>query len=133
MLRAVRRVLKPAGRHAFFVITLREGLSAADQERAVDVGREYLPAGPGYPSLIAEAGFVDIEDDDVTPGYLEVLESWVREWTGAASDLIALHGEAEYEDRIARWTSAAELVTEGLLERHLFSANAPPDWADSLD
>ena len=125
MLRAIKRVLKPGGRHAFFVIQLRDGLTSEEATRAIDVGREYLPAGPGYLALLEQAGYTDIVAEDVTDQYLATLHDWVREWRRARDELIDLHGESEFQDRVSRWTSAADLVEEGLLQRFFYASSVP--------
>ena len=60
MLRACQRTLKPGGAIAFAVIAVSDGLTGRGLIAAIEAGPPHVEAGPGYPDLMAAAGFEDV-------------------------------------------------------------------------
>jgi cyclopropane fatty-acyl-phospholipid synthase-like methyltransferase len=124
VLRAKRRVLKPGGHLAFFVIAVADDLTQAERHRAIDAGPDHVASLDGYPKMLDAAGFQAVEFLDVTAEYRITLEAWIREWEAEAAGIIGLVGAGEFEERQGRRHRASAAVDDGLLQRWLISATA---------
>jgi cyclopropane fatty-acyl-phospholipid synthase-like methyltransferase len=69
-LRATRQALRPGGRTAFSVIYPTPGLPPAQARRAVEAGPPHCGLRTSYAGLLRSAGFVDVDEHDLTPAYL---------------------------------------------------------------
>jgi len=125
VLRAVAGVLKSGGRHIFYVIDLKAGITDQERTRAIRDGNDYVDAGSGYEVLMDKAGFVDIDLVDMSENYLTTLEGWVQTWKDDSASLIELFGADEYNDRMRKRQVDITAVREGLLKRHLVSGTKP--------
>lgn len=122
MLRALRNVLKPGGVLGFFVIAIRGGLSAADRRSAEDVGPPQAASERDYPSMLESCGFTQVHTTDVTADYATTTAAWRAAWSSRATEIAALVGVEEFEDRQERRRLAEEGAVRGLLERQLILA-----------
>lgn len=114
-MRAINSVLKPKGRHCFYVITTPQDLTDADRRRlALRDGNDYVESAVPYDSMMRTAGFVDVELTDVTAQFAETLQAWKREWLAEADALVRLLGEEEFNRRITNRTYDIENVDAGL-------------------
>ena len=77
MLRACHRVLRPGGSTAFAVIALTDGLEGDEAAAGIEAGPPFVDAGPGYSTLMAAAGFVDVAIADVTDEYHRTAQAWL--------------------------------------------------------
>jgi cyclopropane fatty-acyl-phospholipid synthase-like methyltransferase len=125
VLRAIDRVLRPGGRLAFAVITFADGITAEEKLWAGGVSPENIDAGPGYPELLAEAGFVDIDVTDVTEQYGATIDAWVAAWDDEAAGIGRLMTAEEFADRQSRLRRSSQAVRRGLRRRYLISATSP--------
>ena len=66
MLRECHRVVKPGGCIAGYVIHTPAGLSAADEQRASELGLDDVTAAAGPEDLMRAAGFSHVIREDVT-------------------------------------------------------------------
>jgi cyclopropane fatty-acyl-phospholipid synthase-like methyltransferase len=125
VLRACRRLLRPGGRLAFTTIYVTPGLDAARHRRAVRAGPFHVAARRPYPELVAQAGFVDITDIDVTDEYAVTQQAWCDATASRAAELRSVMPASELAAAQAdrRLTRAA--IAEGLLRRSLLTAIAP--------
>lgn len=110
---------------SFTVIAAVSGLNEDQRDILLRDGREDLDAGPGYPALLAEAGFVDITVTDVTDEYERVLTAWIRAWETGSVELVELLGEEEFSDRQSRRHRALRSIREGLVVRYWITASKP--------
>ena len=124
-LRATFLALRHGGRTAFTAIFPTTGLTAAENRRAVEAGPPECGLRTSYPSLLRSAGFVEIEERDLTADYhatasrkLEVAEQF-------AGDMIEMLGRQEYELLQADRRLAISAIEAGLLRRSLFVARRP--------
>ena len=119
MMRAINSVLKPNGRHCFYVITTPQALTDADRRRlTLRDGNDYVESPIPYDTMMSTAGFVDVEVVDVTAEYLETLHAWKREWLAEADALIELLGDEEFDRRITNRTYDIENAEAGLNMRY---------------
>jgi len=123
VLRVCNRVLKRGGRIAFLVITAAPDLGAADLERALEVG--HVDAGPGYPTLLEQAGFERVGIQDVTTGYGDTLANWYQAYNEETEALTELLGAEELAQRQARRKRSLANVNAGLIHRYLVTARRP--------
>ncbi|GEL20250.1 hypothetical protein [Pseudonocardia asaccharolytica] len=119
MLRASRRVLRPGGRTAFFTIHVAPGLSPAARRRAAEAGPPAVTSHGNYRNLMRSAGFVEVEEHDVTAAYLETARAWLRHVEDAADDLAAVEPPGLVADRLARRREVVAAIESGLLRRSL--------------
>ena len=120
MLRASKRLLRPGGRLAFFTIQVTPGLSKTDHRRAAIAGPPSV-AGKDTAQLLAQAGFVDVLDHDVTPAYLTTAQRW-RAARIEHRDELRPVDPAAYDERIEHGTEAIEAIERGWLRRTLLVA-----------
>jgi ubiquinone/menaquinone biosynthesis C-methylase UbiE len=69
-LRATFQALRQGGRTAFTAIFPASGLTAAEAQRAIEAGPPNCGLRTSYPSLLRSAGFVEIDERDLTADYL---------------------------------------------------------------
>jgi ubiquinone/menaquinone biosynthesis C-methylase UbiE len=124
-LRATARVLRPKGRTAFSVIFPAPGLNGADARRAIEAGPPNSELRTSYPSLLRSAGFVDVEEHDLTPDYLTTVTRKLEVAERFAPDLIQLLGRDDFDEMQAERSLAVAAIADGLLRRSLFIARRP--------
>jgi ubiquinone/menaquinone biosynthesis C-methylase UbiE len=124
-LRATFRVLVPGGRTAFTAIFPAAGLAGADRRRAVEAGPPNCSVRTSYPGLLRSAGFVEVEERDLTADYLatacrkfDVAERFV-------GDMVGMLGRQAYEEMQAERRLAISAIEAGVLRRALFVACRP--------
>jgi SAM-dependent methyltransferase len=123
MLTASRRVLRPGGRTAFFTIHLPPQLSPAERRRAIDVGPPAVDSrGPDYMSLLRSAGFVDVEQVDVTAAYRATHQAWLRHARALADELELAEPPGAFAQRVEEHLATGAAIDDGLLHRSLFAA-----------
>jgi SAM-dependent methyltransferase len=120
-----RRVLRPEGRICFSVITVADGLSGTERERAVEHGPPHVDSGAGYGALLAAAGFTAVAVLDVTEEFLSTSTAWVSEWEAGSAELSRLVGEEVFVERQATRSEANRVIAAGLLRRSIASAVRP--------
>jgi len=129
VLRACQRVLKPGAPLVFFVVAVAAGLSARDTARAIEAGPVYVDAGPGYPSLLEAAGFVNAKVVDVTADYAVTLSDSIRARNNDRRQLEQLLSVDEYAEGQSSRRQELAAIQNGLLRRCLISASAPDNNA----
>lgn len=125
-MRAIRSVLKPGGRHCFYVIATRSDLTDAGRRRlAKRDGNEHVESQTPYDELMESAGFTDIAVNDVSDAFLETQRCWSQEWESDARALIDLLGEDEFSRRIRNRRLDIASVEDGLLLRLRVTGSRP--------
>lgn len=124
-LRATSRVLRPGGRTAFAVIFPAQGLTAAGARRAIEAGPPNCELRTSYPSLLRSAGFVDVEEHDLTPDYLTTATRKLEVTEQFAQHLIQMLGRDDFDEMQAERRLAVAAIADGLLRRSLFIARRP--------
>jgi hypothetical protein len=125
VLRACNRVLKSGAPLVFFVVAVAAGLAPRDTARAIGAGPEYVDAGPGYPSLMEAAGFVNVEVIDVTDDYAVTLSDSIQARNAERPQLEDLIGVDKFIEGQSSRRRELAAVHEGLLRRHLVVALRP--------
>ena len=123
MLRAVRRVLKPGGMLAFYVITTPPGLSTEQRDRAATLGPERVMSKSPYRTLLERAGFETKLVEDVTDAYRDTIEALAASWADEERELRSFLGDAEFEDVQNGLRDSRRGIDEGLLRRLLITAS----------
>lgn len=123
MLRACRKVLRPGGRLAFFVIWTPPGSPGPEELR--DAGPEFVEAPRPYGELLAEAGFDQIRERDVTDQYRRTATIWLEEADRLEGDLRAVMGDEPFEQKQAERRTNLEAIESGILGRVLVTASGP--------
>ena len=124
MLRACRRVLRPGGRVAFFNIFISHQAPEEEQRRFARVNpSQYSRAEQA--GLLRSAGFVNIEETDVTPEYLRVQHALYQANDRHARDLRKALGAPRFEESQANRQRTLRGIEAGVLRRALFVAERP--------
>jgi hypothetical protein len=110
---------------SFSVIAAVDGLTDDQLDSLLIDGRGDLDAGPGYPTLLADAGFINTEIQDVTDEYERVQAAWIRAWETGSAELVELFGEEDFSERQARRHRAMRSIQEGLVVRYWITASKP--------
>jgi cyclopropane fatty-acyl-phospholipid synthase-like methyltransferase len=124
-LRAAFGALRHGGRTAFTVIFPTAGLAAAETRRAIEAGPPNCGLRSSYSSLLRSAGFVEIEEYDLTTDYLATATRKVEVAEQFAEDMIQMLGRREYDEMQAERRLAIAAIAGGLLRRALFVARRP--------
>ncbi len=122
VLRACRQLLRPGGRLAFTTIHASPDLDPIRRRRAHRAGPPHVATRRPYPDLVAQAGFEDVVEVDVTTAYAHTQRAWYEAIESRADELRRLTSDSEFAANQAdrRLTRAA--IAEGLLHRSLFTA-----------
>jgi cyclopropane fatty-acyl-phospholipid synthase-like methyltransferase len=125
-LRATFRALCPGGHTAFTAIFPASGLTAGEVRRAIEAGPPHCQLRTSYPSLLRSAGFVEIEEHDLTADYFETASRKLAVAERFAGPMIEMLGRQDYDEMQAERRLAITAIEDGLLRRSLFVARRPP-------
>jgi len=125
VLRALKRLLQPGGRIALTTIYVTPGLLPAARRRAHRSGPRAVASRATQPRLLASAGFIEIDEVDLTPEFATTGWAWFNEWADHAEELVQLEGLAAFEERQRDRQLQLRAIEDGLLRRGLFSATRP--------
>jgi len=125
VLRACRRLLGPGGRLAFTTILVTPGLDPQQQRAAHRAGPIHVAVRRPYPELVAQAGFVDIVEVDLTAEYARTQQDWYEAAGQRADELRALTSDVLFADAQADRRTTLDAIAAGLLRRSLFIATRP--------
>ena len=125
MLRALEKLLRPGGRIAYTTIHAPPGLSAAERRRARRDGPRAVTSRATQRRLVEAAGFIDIDDVDVTYEFIETMRASIDERSRHADELAALYPPGDFEQRQADHRAQLAATEAGLLQRVLGSATRP--------
>jgi len=124
VLRACRRVLKPGGRIAYFNIFISHDVPQEEQRYFARFNRgQYSRAEQA--GLLRSAGFVRIEETDVSPEYLRVQRALYQANERHARSLRRALGAARFEEHQANRQRTLRGIETGVLRRALFFAERP--------
>ena len=123
MLRELKRLLRPGGRLAYTTIYVTPGLPPAQHRRARRAGPPAVATRSGQMRLLAAAGFVDIDELDVTAEFAQTSRAWLAASEANAEELAALQSTAGFEQRQRGRRVHLLAIEDGLLRRGLFSAS----------
>ena len=124
-LQATFQALRRGGRTAFTSIFPAAGLSATEARRAIEVGPPNCELHTSYPSLLRSAGFVEIDEHDLTADYFATASRKLQVAEQFAEDMIEMLGRQEYDEMQAERRLAIAAIDGGLLRRSLFIARRP--------
>ena len=123
MLRACRRLLRPAGRIAYYTIFIPPGLSQAEYRRAARAGPSAVTSrGREQADLLRSAGFNAVRETDVTEAFLRATRAWYEARARYAVQLSQAEGEASFHERQRDYRLQAGAIEAGLLRRSLLVA-----------
>jgi len=125
VLRACRRLLRPGGRLAFTTIHVGPGLDAAQHRRAVRAGPPHVVTRRPYAELVAQAGFGEIAEIDVTEEYARAQRAWQKGHDAHADELRRVIPDQDFALGQANRRRAIAAIEDGLLRRSLITATSP--------
>lgn len=115
-------MLKPGGRIAFYTIFVPGGLTDREYRRAARAGPRSVATRRQHQEMLRSAGFVDIQEQDVTPEFLRTARGWVQARKRYAADLRKSLGESEFAQKQSESRANISAIESGLLRRSLFTA-----------
>jgi hypothetical protein len=127
VLRACRRILRPAGRLAFYTIHPAAGLSSAQRRRASRDGPIAVATSRPNKELLAAAGFTRVTETDCTAEFAATTRAWLHHWDANHAGLAALLGEQAFAERQAERRAQLHAIEDGILARSLLTARRPAD------
>ena len=125
VLRALNRLLRPGGRMAFTTIVIAPDLMPSERRRARRVGPRAVAARRDHAHLLTSAGFVDIEEHDLTPAFLVTARAWLHESEQHATELAAIESPEVFAERQRDRRAMLAALEDGLLRRALYTAIRP--------
>lgn len=122
MLRALRRLLRPGGRIAFTTIHVAPGLSPEERRRARSAGPRAVASRLPQRPLLEAAGFVDVDELDVTDAFVATSRAWIEERARHRDELAGLETPRAFDQRQADHRTQLVATEAGLLRRSILSA-----------
>jgi len=107
---------------AFLTILPAPGLSPARRRRANRLGPVAVALPTSYPSLLRSAGFVDVDEVDLTHEYEATQRRWIEAGERHEAGMRESMGDDLYDDRAETRHRTAAAIDAGLLRRRLYSA-----------
>lgn len=103
----------------------RAGLTGGDARRAVEAGPPNCGLRTSYPSLLRSAGFVEVDERDITADYFATATRKLAVAEQFADEMTEMLGRDEYDEMQAERRLAIAAIEGGLLRRSLFVARRP--------
>ena len=125
MLRATRRLLRPGGRTAFFTIYTPRDVPREHRRRARAAAPKYGYSRVDHTQLMRSAGFIDVEEIDRTPEYLETLRGWHDLYAAHEDELVPLISRQLFDDRQHDRRAALAAIEAGYQRRVLIVGANP--------
>ena len=123
MLRALKQLLRPGGRIAFTTIYLPSGLDPAARKRARQAGPRAVASRASQQQLLRSAGYIDIDELDVTAQFVETTRAWIDQRERHAEELAIVEPAGAFEERQRDHRAQLKATEQHLLRRGLFSAS----------
>lgn len=121
-MRECRRILKPGGRIAGYLIHTPPGLAAAEYERAIELGPAQSATPEPLAELVAAAGLDLVALRNVTSDFRQTCRAILDARRDHETALRAEEGDELFEDGQARKEAMLAGIDEGLLLRSLLVA-----------
>jgi cyclopropane fatty-acyl-phospholipid synthase-like methyltransferase len=118
-------LLRPGGRMAFTTIYVPDDLTPKQHRVGVRAGPWQVATRRPYPELVAQAGFEDITEVDVSDDYLTTQQAWRDQNEAHSATLRELIAEDDFRAAQRDRRRALEAIAAGLLKRSVFTATAP--------
>ena len=109
---------------AFTTIYVPEGLDPQQHRRGVRAGPWQVTTRRPSPQLVAQAGFTDIVEIDVTDDYARTQQAWFEVSEAHADALRRVTSDADFDLAQKNRRIASDAIAAGLLRRSLFVALA---------
>ena len=107
---------------AFYTIYVTPGLPHAARRQALKAGPSSVYSRAEQQALLRSAGFVGVEETDVTDEYLRIARAWLEANEKHTALVRQSEGEAEFAERQAERRLQIKAIEDGLLRRSLFVA-----------
>jgi hypothetical protein len=107
---------------AFLTIEPAASLSESELQRAIKGGPPEVALDAPHEQLLAAAGFVDIEIDDVTAEYSQTQQDWIDAWADREAELVDVLGAEFVNEAKTDRQAARSAIDDGLLRRTLYLA-----------
>lgn len=107
---------------AFTTVEPTPGISAAERRVAHRVGPPAVAIRTSHPSLLATAGFVDVEVLDRTADYRRLVARSAEVIRRHVDELTAIDGAADVERRLGYRDGMVVAIDDGLIVRRIYLA-----------
>lgn len=125
-LQSIHRVLKPGGRLALTDWTALPDLTIEDRRRfAVEFAAPAIFTVEDYQAALAWAGFVDVDFEDRSEAWREILGKRLEMFRSMEDDTVRLFGRARHDAYIAGYEFFVARIAAGALGGGRFTATKP--------
>lgn len=107
---------------AFTTIHVAPDLSPAERRRARSAGPRAVASRLSQRRLLEAAGFIDIDELDVTDSFVTTARAWIDERARHRDELAALEPPDAFDQRQADHRAQLAATEAGLLRRSILSA-----------
>jgi cyclopropane fatty-acyl-phospholipid synthase-like methyltransferase len=122
VLRACHQLLRRGGRMAYTTIHVTAGLDPAEHRRAVRAGPPHVTSRRPYLELTEQAGFIEVDEIDVTDAYAATQRAWLEANDAHADEMRRLISDREFALAQADRRRACDAIERGWLQRSLIVA-----------
>ena len=107
---------------AFTTIHVAPGLSPAERRRASRAGPRAVASRRSQHHLLEAAGFIDIDEVDVTDSFVTTAGAWIEERGHHRDELAVLEPPGVFDQRQADHRAQLAATEAGWLRRSILSA-----------
>lgn len=117
--------MRRGARIAYTTISIAPDLDEAARRRARRAGPRAVSSRAGQRRLADSAGFVDVDELDVTTAFADTARAWIQGRAAHSEVLASLEGLGVFDQRQRDSRALLAAIEDGLLRRSILSAVRP--------
>lgn len=110
---------------AYTTIFVAPGSTDAERRRATRAGPRAVASRRPQAALLGSAGFVDVDETDVTPAFAVTARGWLHQAEQHADVLASIESPGAFAEQQRDRRTMLAAIEDGLLRRSVLSARRP--------